>query len=236
MRSQKRFLSLILAFVMAISLLPATAFATGEDGTEASDSVDLDNQTFAIVNKAEMVAMLANGVNNNNDGNRAGQQVNLSKDKDGSYYITYWTDNEKNSITQWTFEKVKDNEGGEDTSEDQYYISTGENTDKKYLKIGSGSNGDSAVTLSSTQTEASKVTVTKESDTGLYKLANSDGAAVNLFGSKAANGFGSYKVTSNTRDPNEWQALCTMKQVSTVDGTSPIGTTIDLFDYWVTSK
>lgn len=114
MRGQKRFLSLILAFVMAISLLPATAFAEGEDGTEASDSLGLNGKTFAIVNKRKQLAMLEKEVGNDENGNRAGQKVNLSQAEDESYYVAYWTEDEKNSITQWKFEKIASDE--EDSS------------------------------------------------------------------------------------------------------------------------
>ncbi len=238
MRGQKRFLSLILAFVMAISLLPATAFAEGEGGNDASDSLDLDGKTFAIVNGATKVAMLASSVDENDaNKNRAGQQVNLLQAEDGSYYIAYWNEKEKKSIeemiTQWTFEKVEDsNESSEVTNGDQYYISTGEDTNKQYLKIGTS---NTAVTLSNDENNASKISVTKDNESGLYKLADSTGVAINLFESKAEKGFGSYKVTNGAQDPNEWQALCTLEKVGTVKGISPIGTTIDLFDYWVNS-
>lgn len=144
--------------------------------------------TYAIVNRkgdnTTGVAMMAEEVSGKAS-NRAGQTVSLVS-ADGTYYVT------DNSVTLWTFEKQNDG---------SYHIFTAvdnDSNDKKYLTIES-----SSITLSDTP---QSITVTEGAGTyaGMVRLTNANGMAVNLYGSEASQGFGSY----NDKGANEWQTLC----------------------------
>ena len=227
MRGQKRFLSLILAFVMAISLLPATAFAEGDVDTDTSDSLGLDGKTFVIANPGKHLALLSDKMTS---GNLQGQIVPMSKSS-GKYYVTAWNETD---ITRWKFEKAEDTNSEENN---QYYISTEVDNETKYLTISNVNNGSTAdykIVLADTR-KPMTVQVGTQTYSGLYRLVGDDGRAVNSYGDSnvTTEGFGAW---NGTEDVNEWQALCEVKIAEPVSGVSPIGTTIDLFDYWVSSE
>lgn len=214
-RRWKRIVSAVLALITIFSLLPATAMAD-----EAPDVTDLNGRTFAIVNKENSAAMLADAVSET-DNNRSARQVFLRETADGSYEVICGEESAPGQSQMWTFERVSEGE-----NKDQYYISTTVGGETKYLKIG---NENDPVTLVS---EKTKITVTGKDK--LFRLSNDSGYAVNLFGGAINQGFGSY----NDNKENEWQALCTVTVISpsSVEGVSPLGTTIDLFDYWLTGE
>lgn len=148
-----------------------------------SKELDLDRQTYAIVNYktgSTGVAMLSSDSSPGSD-RRAGSETTVIQ-SGGINYVT-------GDVTLWTFEKQEDG---------TYYIFVIVDGEKKYLNI----NGANVILAA----EPQKVTVTEGTGNyaGRVRFTNSDGRAINLYSGSASQGFGGY----NDNGDNEWQTLC----------------------------
>lgn len=189
----------------------------------AVDPSDLDGKSFALVNGANQAAMLAEA---NTDTTLKGQTVTVRFNAANDPYLIDAAEN-----LSWTFEKVPGTEDGGS----KYYVTAEIGGTKKYLNI-----AETAVTLVDDPPEdvTSEITVTQGTGqySAQYRLANSGGYAVNLYGGNASQGFGGWKATST--DKNDYFYLAEIKQdpseVGTVQGISPNGSVINMFDYWMT--
>lgn len=204
------------------------------------DISKLEGQTFALVNGKTEVAMLAEE-NPNDSSTLAGMQV-LRFDKDTGEVLVGPKDEGSDEgskqdpvseIKTWTFEAAED---GTDT----YYLTTGNDDNKKYIQLGMAEQrGKSSVTLVLDKNEATKIKVTAKNNQ--VRLVNADDSktAINLFGGTIDGGFGGWhKPDNNSDDPNEWFYLVSdVKAINEkVDGETPVGTVINMFDYWINGQ
>lgn len=188
---------------------------------DSTETIDFSG-SWVIVNKkgtnSTGIAMQGSGIDGNESANRAGLSVTVRQEANGAYTVL------NNDATLWQFEKQENG---------TYYISTVTGTDateeKKYLTIGKKNNDP--VILSNTP---QPITVTPGTGnySGMVRLTNSDGMAVNLFDGNANQGFGSW----NDSKDNEWHTLCRRNYDVVRTTANHPSSVINLFDYWVTEK
>lgn len=165
------------------------------------------------------IAMQSGSVGGNANGNRAQLSVGVHVDE------KVCTVSQEEAAV-WHFEKQEDG---------TYYISWDVrdevgNVSRSYLTIGAK---NKAVTLSDTP---QKIIVSEGTGdySGMVRLTNTDGMAVNLFGGGDGRGFGSY----NDFKVNEWHTLCQKKGQYDIIKTAVNhpSSVINLFDYWIVEK
>ncbi len=172
---------------------------------------------FALVIGKNPVVMLAEQTEDNGTKTLAGQNVTVSKDDTGAPYMKVGSASDIDKFKAWTFE----------TAEGGYYLTTIYNGPKQYVRI-DGAN----VTLTEDQTQATVITVAEGADTYAEMIQlQGGGTHINLYGGRADRGFGGYADNGE----NEWFYLITdVSTVGTVEGITPGGSVINLFDYWIT--
>lgn len=228
MKNIKRFLSLLLALVMASGLILPAAFTARAEG----EPDPLDGKTFAIVNGKNQAAMTAEL---NAD---SGNLNSLAVSTDGDQLICS-TSADKAKICVWTFQQVPN-----ETS--KYYIYTGDGENARYLKIEpntpvySGCSGNLVLTdeiNNASQFQAvqtgSRYVITASctaSNGTSYDIAISSDSSKGIFGGWSGNGVTEQQILC------EESAIITPTPGTKVEGVSPLGTTIDIFDYWVTNE
>jgi len=246
---KKRFrglLSLVLAVAMTVGLLPLSALPARAEGEDA-DPLGLHGQTFAIVNPNDKAAMTAEFAG----GNNAEALKNLPLDRvslnGGRYSVLCKSQGDAARICVWSFTY----EGG------QYFIHTEAESGPKYLKFipAQGANpGVGRFELVSERADASPITVVEKN--GLYRLSapvqyeGYEGIDYDVAISSDAGSsiFGGWNGDINNEDACKYilQALCAEADITEpsspspsggtqVTGVSPLGTTIGIFDYWVTN-
>lgn len=209
---------------------------TGTDDGIAAQDLDvanLDGKSFALVNGATGYAVMNTSNNDNWTKLDANTSLSTRVEENENGWTVYSNNNVfSEEVVIWTFEKTG-------TKNNTYYITTTLSGVKYYLYIDGttvGVNANHAYT-NEKGTDCSVITVeeaTKETYAGQVRLTNSDGWAINRYGGKAY--FGGY----NDGLANEYFYLVTevvrLDNVSTVEGMSPGGTVINMFDYWTNEK
>lgn len=172
---------------------------------------DLGGQSFAIVNRAGGDrALTAESATVNGVPGLASQAVTVETGSEG-YQVT-------GNVTLWTFMRQADG---------TYYISTTVDGKTKYLRLyetpyDSSNDGRGSLTLSD---DPQEITV-KAAGSG---VALTVGVSVVNRDSGAAGVFWCYNDGAN---PNSQLVLAAVRERETVQGISPKGTVINLFDYW----
>lgn len=188
----------------------------------ANDLEGQSEQTFALVIGEAKVAMLAEPISSGNC--LSGTIVTLVNGSDGSKIVAVSSEEDITRVKTWSFESI---EGSTNV-----YLTSGTGDAKQYVKI-SGAD----VTLTSNQAEASEITVAEGTGEyeGMIQLRGADNN-INLYGGVADRGFGGWRDDG----PNEWFYVVSNIRVkgnaSTVQGITPNGSIVHLFDYWVTDR
>ncbi len=182
------------------------------------------NEPFALVIGSSGAAMLAEPFDNGTK--LAAQVVTVSQSADGTRHIQVASADDIDRFKAWTFE----------TAEGGYYLTTTYNDGiKKYLSIGEvASNTSANISLTEDQAQAAVITAAEGTDThaGMIQLQGG-GTHINLYGGEAGKGFGGWADDGD----NEWFYIITeVDTLSTIDGITPGGTVINLFDYWMTEQ
>lgn len=189
----------------------------------AVDTADLDGQRFALVNGTLNDAMLAEDWPTGNTDRRLDtERVKIRLDEEGNALVP-----DTANVSWWTFTKTA---SGANT----YYISTEVDGVAKYLKLNARQ-----LTLEDSETDASPIIVTAGTGTreGMYKLTNADGVAIYLWGSgENSYGFSGYKDNGERSWHYLVQSTYDPVDVGTVQGITPNGTVINMFDYWLTDR
>lgn len=190
----------------------------------------LDGKTFAIIGAQNAVLTATTKRIGNNSGLAAQESsfTTVQDETSGFYNLTTYDESEKTALDNflssykiWTFEKAG-------SAANSYYLTTTANGSKQYLRI-SGSN----VTLANSPSNEAILTVGTGTgnNAGKISIARS-GYGINLNGGSISNGFNSY----SSLDTNSYFYLVENAQVlpmpETVEGVSPTGTVINVFDYW----
>ena len=229
MKHVRRFLSAALALVMALGVFPTAALPA----LAAGDLSELEGETFAIVNPVHKAAMTAEATD--------GDQVTLKSvpvsgvsEESGVWTAECESQSIADQIKVWTLETAEGEDG-------KYYITTESGGNKRYLQMvpaENGAEGVGSLKLVASREKISPFTVAARND-GLYRLS-----APVTYGDKEID----VAASSNQRDglfggwsgsgDTEYQVLCTdvaaPEPPEPAQGVYPEGTTIDLFDYWVT--
>lgn len=190
----------------------------------------LDGKTFAIIGAQNAVLTATTKRIGNNNGLAAQENsyTTVQDETSGFYNLATYDESEKTALDNflssykiWTFEKAG-------SAANSYYLTTTANGSKQYLRI-SGSN----VTLANRSSNEAILTVGTGTgnNAGKISIARS-GYGINLNGGSISNGFNSY----GNLDTNSYFYLVENTQVlpmpDTVEGVSPTGTLINVFDYW----
>lgn len=193
----------------------------------ALNPIDLDGQTFALVNPKSRRAVM---VTSRTQGKLDASEVSYYSDSDGVHINSATIDGqEPPDYVLWTFQIV-------DTSANTYYIKTTVNGQEKYLTIDGENVTVEAYKADDTERNAKQViTVTEGIDTfaDQVRLTNAAGQAVNKYYGKEY--FGGW--SGNNED--EYFYLAKQDEpirIETVEGATPNGTAINVFDYWVTQR
>ena len=195
----------------------------------ALDSSDLNGQTFALFNPTHQRAMMATSTAT---GKLDAAEVSYSSDSDGVHiHPTTVEGQEPPNYALWTLVSV-------DASADTYYITTEVNEQTKYLTIdGENVTVEDYIVDETERTAKQVITVTE--GTGVLaeqvRLTNAAGYAVNKFYEKEY--FGGWNGAEGNAD--EYFYLAKQGEpilIGTVEGVTPNGTVINVFDYWVTQR
>lgn len=220
--------------------------------TAAVIPIDPISGQYAIVNGSKKAAVLTSS---NTAGKLAAQTVHLDEDESsGSYSVVVFSEDDVAKVQAWNFKAIGGS--GESAPADPNQLSAGESGtyyvtaivdgETRYLTI----NGTSVTLETQTDENRENQVITVKAGTGAYagmfRLTNNSNYAVNLYGGEAKQGFGGYKQRNDTDnlDANEWFYLCNtvnnlsdrVEDAGTVEGISPSGTVINLFDYWLTGQ
>ncbi len=235
MKNIKRFLSLLLALVMAGGLIPPAAFTARAEG----EPDPLDGKTFAIVNGS--YAMTAEFSDSDTSALKNIQLASAPQRNDSGEWSLHCNASDKEKIAVWTFESA-----GE---ANKYYIKTEINGQTKYLKIIPSANPDHVAGVGRFELADSKVGVPpivadlrSDGKYRLYSTITIEETEYNIAISRDSNIFGGWAENDGTVDSAAYirHVLCPVENIITptpgtkVEGVSPLGTTIDIFDYWVT--
>lgn len=226
-------LSLVLAAAMVAGLLPAAALPARAAGE--ADPLGLDGQTLAIINPANSVAMLPETKTDSQGTALESLALGSVALSNGTYSVSCTAVGDADRICVWEFSHT-----GSGTT---YYISTKTGTGTKYLKMALVEEKVGRFFLVDSQTEASPFKVESLGD-GRCRLSASlsynggDAKDVHISydtGERIFGGFAGEGVALT----QGWlvEAVCTRANITEpappIVGVSPVGTTIDLFDYWV---
>lgn len=237
MKNIKRFLSLLLALVMAGGLIPPAAFTARAEG----EPDPLDGKTFAIVNGS--YAMTAEFSDSDTSALKNIQLASAPQRNDSGEWSLHCNASDKEKIAVWTFESAG--------VANKYYIKTEINGQTKYLKIIPSANPDHVAGVGRFELADSKdgvppIVADLRSD-GKYRLYSTitiGETVYNIAISRDNNIFGGWAENDETVDSAAYirHVLCPVENIITptpgtkVEGVSPLGTTIDIFDYWVTNE
>ena len=218
MKHVRRFLSAALALVMALGVFPTAALPA----LAAGDLSELEGKTFAIVNPGHKAAMAIS-----EQGKMVHCEISSAEQVDGQWKVSCIQPADVDQIKIWRLEK-----DASATDSYQYRLSTGGGTGKRYLTF----QGTNPWSLALVKTVAGAALFQVQPKDGKYRLSAMVGTTdVAISSSEGAKNFDGWNEQYNSV---VWQVLCA--DVAAPDpgepaqGVSPAGTTIDIFDYWVT--
>ena len=226
-------LSLVLAAAMVVGLLPAAALPARAAGE--ADPLGLDGQTLAIINPANSVAMLSETKTDSQGTALESLALGSVALSNGTCSVSCTAVGDAARICVWEFSYT-----GSGTT---YYISTKTGTGTKYLKMALMDVQVGRFSLVDSPAEASPFKVESLGD-GRCRLSASlsyhGGAAKDVHISYDTDEriFGGFAGEGKALTQG-WlvEAVCTRANITEpappIVGVSPVGTTIDLFDYWV---
>lgn len=237
-------LSSFLMVVMVVCALPTIALSVSDN----SDPLELDGNTFAIFSPSDSMVMLAE-LKQDIDGDTL-KSFPVTVNDNGSWNITCSSAGASEKICVWTFEYIQLDED----ENPQYYISAGSADGTKYLQMTTSVSGADKLgkfAFVDDRSGASCFTVKAAAD-GKYLISAPVDFIVNdepitrevyISSDKGGGLFGGWAEADNP-DAKTYLllALCPAEQImehapsgEVVRGVSPLGTTIDVFDYWVTA-
>lgn len=205
---------------------------TADDGVDAQaiDINSLEGQTFALINNTKRAALMPT-VSSGRLGSEIIGNVRFEQNVEtGFYTVTYADQTEMNNYASyevWNFQRANN---GTNT----YYLYTTSGNQTQYVRL-SQSNTNGTFSLVNNQNNATTFTVVagSGSNEGLIEL-QSGSVGINLYQGTGTNGFAAW----NAGDMNNYFYLVTdagvMAEAGTVEGVSPSGTVINMFDYWAT--
>lgn len=180
--------------------------------------ITLDGGSFVIINQSGTTnyALTSTSTTVNGVDGLASETVTLNTDGQ----VT------KLDATEWTFEKVPD-------ADDQYYVYTVIGGEKRYLTLGAtayddSNDGKGSLTISS---KPQAITAVVSGNTVVLHAGNN--STVNLDG--AQYDFWCYNDWDNP-SANSQLLLAEKFPIGTVQGVTPTGTVINMFDYWAEYK
>lgn len=192
---------------------------------------DLNGKTFALFNLTHQRAVMATSAKMS--GKLDAAEAGYFFDNNGVVHIypTTTEGQESPDYVLWTFERVE-------ASADTCYITTTVDGQRKYLTI----NGENVTVEDYIENETDRaakqvITVTEGTGNlaGQVRFTNAAGYAVNKYYGKEY--FGGWKgVEGNTDEYFYLAKHGDPNQIGTVEGVTPNGTVINVFDYWVTQR
>ncbi len=194
----------------------------------ASSPADLDGQCYVLFNPKHMRVVLA--TSNRTAGFLDAAEVRTDSDENGVYvYALSAGDQEEPNYQLWTFQRI-------DPNTNTYYVKTTVSDQVKYLTIDGGSvTVEDFITDDADRNAKQVITVTGGTGefAGQVRLTNAAGQAVNKYYGKEY--FGGW----NGNNEDEYFYLAVQRpvaQAGTVEGVTPNGTVINVFDYWLTDQ
>jgi len=216
---------------------------------EETDPLGLDGNTFSIFSPSDSAAMLAELKQDAEGAALKSFPVTVDSDGNGNWNMTCSSIGASEKICVWTFEYIQLDED----QNPQYHISTESEDGTKYLQMTTSVSGrDQLGKFAFADRAGASCFTVKAAADGKYLISAPVDFTVGdelitrevyISSDKSGGIFGGWAQLTDASNQS-WLllAFCPAEQITgpapsgeAVRGVSPLGTTIDIFDYWVTA-